>query len=363
MSVLTLRALNRAALARQLLLQRETVKPLDAIARLAGMQAQVPKPPFLGLWSRLAKFERDDLRKLIQRNDVVRATMMRGTLHLMTRKDFLAWRNVIQPVLDDEIRRGVVKNAGPIDVERLSAEARKFFDKEPRPFEALREHLGALRPEANARLMAYSVRMHLPLVMVPDDSRWSWPADSAFAVAESFLGAPFAASSSPRDMVLRYLTAFGPATPADFQSWSGLGGARAIFEELRPKLVTFRDDRKRELFDVPGGLLPDENTEAPPRFLPDYDSARLGWADRKRIIADEHLPLVATKNLRVLATFLLDGFIAGTWSITRKKNAATLNVAPFAKLARKDRDALAAEGERLLRFAEEDAEKYELKFS
>jgi len=211
--------------------------------------------------------------------------------------------------------------------------------------------------------MAYTVRMHLPLLMVPDDSRWSWPADSAFAVAESLLGASLGASSAPRDMVLRYLTAFGPATPADFQSWSGLGGARAIFEELRPKLVTFRDERKRELFDVPGGLLPDEDADAPVRFLPDYDSVRLGWADRKRIIADEHLPLVATKNLRVLATFLLDGFVAGTWSITRKKNAATLDIAPFAKLSRKDRDALAAEGEKLLRFAEDDAEKYEVKFS
>lgn len=361
MTVLTLRALNRAALARQLLLQREKVKPLDAIARIAGMQAQVPKPPFLGLWSRLAKFERDDLRKLIARGDVVRATMMRGTLHLMTCKDFLAWRNPLQPVLDDIPRD--MKDAVSIDVGLLSKEARKFFDKEPRPFEALREHLAALHPDANARLMAYSVRMHLPLVMVPDDSRWSWPSDSAFAVAETFLGKSLGASSSPREMLQRYLAAFGPATPADFQSWSGLGGARAIFEELRPKLVTFRDERKRELFDVPNAPLPDESTPASVRFLPDYDSVRLGWADRKRIIADEHLPLVATKNLRVLATFLLDGFIAGTWNITRRKSTATLAIAPFAKLARKDRDALANEGEQLLRFAEEDAGKFDVQFS
>lgn len=362
MNILSLRALNRAALERQLLLERKPMNVVDAIARIAGMQAQVPKPPFLGLWSRLENFERSALRKAIEKKQVVRATMMRGTLHLVTTKDFLAWRNPLQAVLD-EGRHSIIKNEVSVDVETLSNMARKFFDAEPRPFEALREHLAAAHPEVNARLMAYAVRMYLPLVMVPDDSTWNWPADSAFAVAETFLGKKLAASTKPHDLVLRYLAAFGPATPADFQSWSGLGGARAIFEELRPKLVTHRDERKRELFDVPNAPLPDESTPAPPRFLPDFDSARLGWTDRKRIIADEFVPRVTTKNLRIPATFLIDGFVAGLWTITRKKSTATLSITPFAKLTKKDRDALAIEGESLLRFAEEDAATYDITFS
>jgi hypothetical protein len=362
MTVLTLRALNRAALERQLLLQRRKMKVVDAIASIAGMQAQVPKPPFLGLWSRLENFKRDELRKAIEKKQVVRATMMRGTLHLLTTADFLAWRNPIQAVLD-EGRHSIIKDQVSVDLDTLSTMARKFFDHEPRPFEALREHLAEAHPDVNARLMAYSVRMHLPLVMVPDDSTWAWPSDSSFAVAETFLGKKLAKSSKPDALILRYLAAFGPATPADFQSWSGLGGARAMFEALRPQLVTYRDEKKRELFDVPDGALPDESTPAPPRFLPDYDSARLGWADRKRIIADEHLPRVATKNLRVPATFLLDGFVAGLWNIARKRSTATLTIAPFAKLTKKDRGALASEGEALLRFAEEDATSYEVKFA
>jgi hypothetical protein len=362
MSVLSTRALNRAALARQMLLAREAVPPLKAIERLAGLQAQVPKPPFVALWSRIEGSERAALRKVIERRQVVRATMMRGTLHLLSTKDFLRWRTAMQPVLTEGMR-GVTKSAEPLDVKRLVAEGRAFFDEEPRPFEALRDHFEARFGSDDVRMKAYCVRMHLPLVMVPDDSQWSWPSDAAFAVAETYLGKKIDPADHTSDLVLRYLAAFGPATRADFQSWSGLGGAKAVFEQLRPKLVTFCDERKRELFDLPNAPRPDAETNAPVRFLPDYDSARLGWFDRKRIIADEHVPLVATKNLRVLATFLVDGFVAGTWNITRKKSTATLSIAAFAKLARNDRDALVEEGERLLRFAEEDAEKIAVEFT
>lgn len=342
-----------------MLLEREAVKPLEAIERLAGLQAQVPKPPFLGLWSRIEGFRREDLRKLVEKRQVVRATLMRATLHLVSTKDFLAWRMPLQPMLD--AGRGAVTKDEPIDLEALVKIATKFFDQEPRPFEALREELAVHFPGLNARLMAYAVRMHLPLAMVPDASTWSWPSDSAFAVAETFLGKKIARGGDLKPLVRRYLAAFGPATPGDFQTWSGLTGARAVFEELRPELVTFRDERKRELFDVADAPRPSADVDAPVRFLPDYDNVRLAWSDRARIIADEHLPLVATKNLRVLPTFLVDGFVAGTWNIARKTKSATLTVVPFGKLARKVRDEVAAEGEALLRFAEEDAREFVVK--
>lgn len=336
--LLTRRALNRAFLARQLLLAREAIAPQKAIEQLAGLQAQEAKPPYLALWTRIDGFTRDALHDAIVKRQVVRGTMMRGTLHLVSRNDYLAWRQTLQPALA-RIAEGLAKKS--VDVAGVCATARTFFDEEPRPFDALR----AVFPPDDARMMAYMVRLHLPLLMVPDDSTWSYSPSAPFAVAETFLKAKLK-PASPRDFVLRYLAAFGPATPADFQNWSGLGDARPVFEELRPKLETFRDEKKRELFDLPKAPRPDEDTEAPVRFLPEFDSTLLGHADRSRIIADEHRPRVATKNLRILATFLVDGFVAGTWSIVKKK----LELAPFGKLDKRTRSALDEEGERLVAF-------------
>jgi hypothetical protein len=337
--LLARRALNRALLARQMLLARERVAPQKAIEKLAGLQAQEAKPPYLALWTRLEGFTRDALHEATVKRAVVRGTMMRGTLHLVSRNDYIAWRQTLQPVLS-RISEGLTKNA--FDPEPLCATAREFFDEQPRPFEALRERF----PEAHARLMAYTVRLHLPLLNVPDDSAaWSYPINAPFAVAETFLKTKLK-PAAPEDFVLRYLAAFGPATPADFQNWSGFASARAIFDALRPKLETFRDEKKRELFDLPKAPRPDEETEAPVRFLPEFDSAILGHADRSRIISDEHRPLVATKNLRILPTFLVDGFVAGTWSIVKKK----LELAPFGKLDKRTRTALDEEGERLTAF-------------
>lgn len=346
--MLTLRALNRATLARQMLLRRERVTAREAVERLAGMQAQVAKPPFIGLWTRVEGFEREQLAKAIAKKDVVRGTLMRGTIHLVSRSDYLAWRMPIQPVLT----RGAAAIArSAYDPAELCEIARKFFDTRPCTFEELRE----LFPKGDERLMAYTVRMHLPLVMVPDDSRWSYAANSAFAVAETYLGKKLKASDKPHDLALRYLAAFGPATPKDFERWSGLTGGRALFDELRPKLATFEGERKRELFDLPDAPRPDEDVEAPVRFLPEFDNLLLAHDDRARIISAEHQPRVATKNLRILATFLVDGFVAGIWSIGRKSKSATLTLTPFLELDKRTQKALEEEGEKLVRFAEEDA--------
>ena len=342
---LTLRALNRATLARQMLLRRERVAPLDAIGRLAGMQAQVPKPPFIGLWTRLENFRAGDLRELIAERKVVRATMMRATIHLLTTPDFLAWRSPIQPVLD----AGAAAIAGQQDVADLTAAARKFFDDAPRTFDALRKHLAERFPSGNERLMAYAVRMHLPLVLVPDDSPWGWAGNASFAVAETYLGKKIAKSSGARDLALRYLAAFGPATPADFQTWSGLRTAKAVFEELRPHLVTFEGEkRKSELFDLPEAPRPDEDTPAPVRFLPEFDNLLLAHADRSRVVSDEHRKRIATNNLRIVGTFLVDGCVAGTWSAPKK--GKKLELEPFVKLDRATKKALDEEASALAAF-------------
>ena len=345
---LSKRALNRATLARQMLLAREKAKPVAAVERLAGMQAQVPKPPFIGLFSRLAGFKRVDLRRAIEKREVVRATMMRGTLHLMSRRDYIAFRAPLQPMLT----RGyvsVLRGRADFDVDTIVREARAFLDGQPHTFEEVRQHLIRKYPKYDERAMGYAVRMQLPLIQVPDDSTWSWPASSAFAIAESWLGEPIANDAKPHNLALRYLAAFGPASVADFQTWSGLPSMRAVFEELRPKLVTFRDERGRELFDLAKAPRPDEATPAPVRFLPEYDNLLLAHDDRSRVIADEHRQRVSTANLRILSTFLVDGFVAGAWSVEKK----AIKIEPFVKLSKKARDEVQNEADALRRFMED----------
>ena len=355
---LSRKALNRALLARQMLLAREEVSPLAAIERLVGLQAQQAQPPFVGLWTRVANFEREALLRALHERAVVRATLMRGTLHLMSAADYLAVRGALQPGLTAGMRAVLRERAESLDIPALVAHAHTVFQEGPRTFTALR---GAL-PDADERAMGYAVRTHLPLVMVPDGSDWGFPADSDFALAEGWLGQAPSTAVDAAPLVLRYLAAFGPATAADAQSWAGLGGLKDVFERLRPQLWTGRDERKRELFDLPEAPRPSEDSPAPVRFVPGFDNLVLSHADRSRIIADEHRPRVVTRNLQVLPTFLVEGFVAGTWKWARGKKAATLTVTPFGALAKGARAQLAEEAESLLRWLEPGAERRTIEF-
>ena len=361
---LTVRQLNRALLARQMLLSREGATVSGAIERLAGLQAQLARPPFVGLWTRLEGFRRGDLLDSLHRREVVRVTAMRGTLHLMTAADYLGLRGTLQPMLSRGMRSILRERATALDIAVLEEEARAFFAGAPATFDALRDHLKAKFPEGDERAMAYAIRMHLPLVQVPADTAWGFPASADFALADAWLGTKVSTEPAPaHELVRRYLAAFGPATPGDAQAWSGLQGLREVFESLRPELVTFRDARKRELFDLPEAPRPPEDTPAPVRFLPEFDNLVLAHDDRTRVIADEHRPKVVLKNLQVRATFLVDGFVAGTWKIERKKKVAILILEPFGKLTKQTVAALEKEGDALLRFVEEDAEAWEVRCS
>ena len=352
---MTTRQLNRATLARQLLLARTAITAVDAVERLCGMQAQEPRPPFVGLWTRVQGFRRVDLRDALHQREVVRATLLRATLHLMTAADYLVFRGALAPMLKGAVR-GLGDRGKGLDPERLLPVARKLLSAGPLTFQDLRPLLAAEFPDLNDRALGYAVRTQLPLVMVPTADRWSYPAAAEFTLAEEWLGRPCSLDDSPDELVLRYLAAYGPATAADAQTWSGLKGIRAVLARLRPRLVTFRDERKRVLFDLPDAPRPDPDVPAPPRFLPDFDNLLLAHADRTRVIADEHRPEVFTKNLRVRATVLWDGRVAGTWTAARKGGAGTLRISPFAKLPKGAADALRQEGEALLLFLDEDVD-------
>lgn len=359
--VLDRRQLNRATLARQMLLGRERTGLLPAIERLGGLQAQLARPPFIGLWSRLEGFRREDLTELLQRREAVRATMMRCTLHLVSARDYLALRPALQPVLTRSMTSILRTRKADIDVAQVISAARDYLAAGPRTFEEIRDHLVSKMP-GDERAMGYAVRTQVPLVQVPGGGDWAFPPAAAFALAEAWLGRPLpAAGDGARGLVLRYLAAFGPASPADAQVWSGMQGLREAFEELRPELVTFRDERGRELFDLPGAPRPAADVPAPARFLPDFDNLVLAHDDRSRLIADEHRPLVSKPNLVVLPTFLVDGRVSGTWSIQKSRGTAVLSMEPFAAIPTGARDELLDEGHRLVRFVEPGAKGHDVR--
>jgi len=363
-ATLTLRDLNRATLARQLLLERAACAPLDAVERVAGLQAQLARPPFVGLWTRVHGFTREQLRSLAGSRRVVRATLQRGTLHLVSADDYRRWRAPLQPMLDAGLAAVLGARVAGLDVGRLLAAARELLAERPRPFDELRPLLAAaVEPGTDPRALGYAVRVLLPLVQLPaDGAAWGWDARAPFALADAWLGAAPHADARPHDLVRRYLAAFGPATPADAGAWSGLRGLRQTFDELRPELVVFRDERGRELFDLPDAPRPGGDAPAPVRFLPDFDNLVLAHDDRTRVLAAEHRARITSRNLQVAATVLVDGFVAGTWRVERTRAAATLRLLPFATLPARTRREVEAEGEALLAFVEPDSRGREVRF-
>lgn len=316
---LAIRALNRATLARQMLLGRERVGAVEAVERLGCMQAQEPKPAFVGLWSRIAGFDAQATRDLIARGQLVRGTLMRATLHLASARDFRDFRTAVQPVLDATARQVTsARGAGDIDVEAVEAAARDLLAGGPMTFEDIRQALAPRFPDAEIRALGYVVRMRLPLTIAPGPGSWGYDRPPRFQLSEA--GPP-----QPRRLALSYLAAFGPATPADFQVFSGL--PRKVLADLAGEL----EDLGGGLLDLPDAPRPDPETVAPVRFLGGFDNMLLSYADRTRIIAAEDRQHVTPgRNLRVKPTFLVDGFVAGTWST----KGARVIAEPFRKLTR-----------------------------
>jgi hypothetical protein len=360
--VLTTRALNRATLERQMLLRRARMPVPQAIERLIALQAQLPNPPYVGLWTRLEGFQKSQLTRLIEKRRVVRSTMLRATQHLVTARDYLRLRPVLQPMIDRACRYTHGKGTAGIDRETLLAAGRTLLAEQPRTITELQALLGERWPGHDPLALGYSIQLLLPLVHVPPRGTWGRGGAVPAVLAESWLERPLSDDRSPHDMIVRYLGVFGPATVKDVQVWSGLTGLRSAVEALRPKLRTFRDEQGRELFDLPDAPHPDPDTPAPPRFLPEYDNLILAYDDRSRVMTDAERKAVWTKN-GLLATALVDGRVAATWRIVRARSGATLEIGPLRRIAKKDRVALAEEGERLLAFTDPDATSRDVRFT
>ncbi|PRX45365.1 winged helix DNA-binding protein [Prauserella shujinwangii] len=353
MDVLDRRALNRALLARQSLLVRDTRTPLEMVEHLLGLQAQAPFPPYFGLWTRLREFAPDTLARLLENRDVVRIVTLRGTVHLHSAADALVLRPFTQPVMDRDLRGHTMHTprlAG-VDLDRLAELARAALAERPLANSQLAAALGTHWPEHGSTALAYAARNLLPLVQVPPRAVWGRSGQPTYATAEDWLGKPLEKPDAER-VILRYLAAFGPASVRDVQTWCGLTRLGEVVEGLRPRLRTFRTPEGRELFDLPEAPRPAADTPAPVRFLPEFDNLLLSHADRTRVIGEDDRKRIRTPNGIQPAVFLVDGFVHGDWKIRRDKESAVLEIRPFRRLSRKDTAALTTEGRRLLRFAE-----------
>lgn len=351
--VLTPRDLNRILLARQMLLEREAIGPAEALERLFAVQAQLPRAPFLGLWARLKGFAKTDLLNAIHDRSVVRSTMMRGTLHLASARDVLAFRTTVMPPRDTTLPWGVKPT--PELLEQVLEIGRAHFGPAPRDFESVRQVLEAEGVEP-VRPLAYAARMFLPLVQASSDAAFGHEPGGEFTLAKTWLGREEEAAAQPAALARRYLAAHGPSLPADFAGWSGLKGAAAVLDSLGEELVTFRDERGRILYDLHGAPRPGADMPAPIRLLADFDGAVLGRADRTGIIRPEHAPLLASKNGLIPAMVLIDGVVAGTWRIEAKRRTVTVSVRAFDKLAPRDRKGIESEAFDAARFLQPEAQ-------
>jgi hypothetical protein len=340
--VLTLRELNRATLARQLLLERRRLGPARAIERLVGMQAQWPPAPYLGLWSRLHGFRREALERELARGAVVKATVMRATLHLVTRRDYAILRAALQDMrtwADDAIA----------DAERVAPGVRALAAAGPITVQQGLAHLerdhGLV--DVHARRVWHAARIRAHVLHAHETALWAARPQAVFVALDE--PAAMDAEAARVDVVRRYLAAFGPAARADLADWSGMRVAdfATALEALEP-LRRFRDERGRELLDLPRAPLPAADTPAPIRFLPKWDNLLLAFADRTRVLPEEYRKTVIAKNGDVAQTFLVDGAVAGTWT-REKERVRTHPFAPLPLAARREVEDEAARLEAWLR--------------
>lgn len=359
---LSLRQINRATLERQMLLRRWRTPILDAIERLVGLQAQTPHSWYHGMWTRLEDFQPERLAELLINRQVARIALMRSTIHLVTARDCLWLRPLTQPMIERSAKGSFGRHWVGLDIEAVVAAGRALVEEKPRTFSELGNLLAERWPDRPPATLAQVIRAWAPLVQPPPRGVWGMSGPAAHTTVEAWLGHPLATDPSVEELILRYLAAFGPATVKDAQTWSGLTRLSEVIDRLRPRLVTFRDEQGREMFDLPDAPRPDPDITAPPRFLYDYDNLLLSYADRSRFITDGYHKQGFTMDGPMPCIALIDGFTNATWKVIRNRNTATLTIKPFTRLSSKDTAALTEEGSRLLAFAAPDAGAHDIQF-
>jgi hypothetical protein len=360
--VMSLRALNRTLLARQLLIKRSNMSTPDVLEHLIGMQSQTPNSPYISLWTRIDNFKHETLSQLLVNRNAVRIALMRSTIFLVTKSDCLALRPLIQPVLDRTLKANFGRRLKEVDNDELAKISRELVESQPRTLEELGKLLKEKWEDTDPSALAAAARNLVPLVQIPPRGIWGAKGKAIHDSAENWLCQSLVTNYSLESLILRYLKAFGPATISDIQTWSGLTKIRKVIEKLRLQLNTFFDEDGNELFDVPHAEFPDIDTPIPVHFLAEFDNILLSHKNRTRIIADEYRSRVFTVNGIIKATFLIDGFVQGIWRIEQKGKSSTLIIEPFKSLLQVNKDELAIEGAKLMDFAAADSEFKNIQF-
>ena len=347
--VLTQRERNRALLARQMLLERARLPLPRAVERMGGIQAQYAPSAYIGLWSRLDGFELEHLTRALHRRTVVQGTLLRGTIHIVSRRDYWFWAEAIRApnrVWMARVRPEVLE----LDLDTAEAKLREALRDGPRT----RDELLALVGKDEW------LGLDVDLVRVPPSGTWERRRADLYGLAEDWVGPRDATPEEGVELLARrYLGAFGPARPADIQKWGRLAKDDVEATLARMPLRRFRGEDGRELVDLPRAPLPDSDTPAPPRFIGTWDGMLLVHARATGVLPEEYRAIVFdVKTPHSVPTFALDGAIAGKWRVERTARRATLVLQPFAPLPRASRTELEDEANRLVRFVEPDAVSY-----
>lgn len=383
------RALNRALLARQHLLARTGDDVATVVEHLVGLQAQNPWSPFLGLWSRVEGFTTGDLDAALTDRTLLRIAVMRSTVHLVTSRDAPVLAALARTVMAGELRANPRRRAAldVVDLDRLVELAGAYVREQPRVTTDLGARLAREWPDAHPQDLSAFARALLPMVQVTPRGLWRRSAATTWTTLDAWVPDAVAAAGDLTDpevrhralerVVLRYLAAFGPASVADVQAWSGLTGLRDVVARLDDRLVRLPaaparpGGRPRELLDLPDAPRPDPDVPAPVRFLADYDNLWLAHAQRTRVIDDEHRRRLQTANGRLPAAVLVDGRVRATWAVDRertgtgraRRTTATLTVTPLEPLPAARRREVLAAAEPAVRFLADDADAHAVRFA
>jgi hypothetical protein len=347
--VLTRRELNRALLARQLLLERAPITAARATERLGGLQAQSTTSPYLSLWARLDGFEREELTKALKARRLVKALLQRGTLHVVVPRHYWALMAVRGPLAALLWPASYEARISSAEIARL---ARATLEQLGTGELTLKEAQALLEPHVRegvpATFLWRRLQSYAHVVHVAPSGIWGYGGHGVYAAAAGKVrGEAPTFESGLDELVTAYLRAYGPASGQDFGQWAGIPRLTPIKESLgRMTLRTFRDERGRLLYDVPRAPLPDPETPAPPRLVPRFDNLVLSHDDRSRILGDVAPSRIVTKNGLVHATILVDGIVTGTWQLERGR----VVLEPWSKLDASVRKSLAAEAESLEAF-------------